>query len=261
MTSSATSTEARTALQWGSRLTVPVLVLLGLPVVLSVYHWHLTTSAVFLWFAWASLVITAKLLWSAFWSVAGDSEDDSLDQAAIDQSLRGDLLREKKALLRSIKDVEFDRDMGKMSDAEAGQILRVYRARAIEIIKQLESDKLDDESLSPDDAIERELAVRLASSGMATEKERTEAEAIAYARQMEALEELEGRDVHVYRIVGGLFLAGVGLFVTLATYSAAAGGGMYVLWYGPIVSGLALSVRGAVGLSQVKQKQRKEKSE
>ncbi len=254
MTSSATSTEARTLLHWAPRLTVPLLIVLGIPVVLSLYHWRITSSSVFLWFGWASLIFTAKMLWAAFWAVASDSDEDTEQQAAIDHSLRGDLLREKKALLRSIKDIEFDRDMGKMSEAEAGQILRVYRARAIEIIKQLESDKLDDDNLSPGEAIERELAARLAGAAR-TQAERTEAEAAAYARQMEQLEELERRDVHLYRIVGGGFLAAVGLFITLATYEAAAGGGMYIVWYGPIVSGIALAIRGVVGLSRVKDRE------
>lgn len=251
MMSSATSTEARAPLAWGPRLAVPLLVVLGMPVVLGLYHWRVTTSAVFLWFAWAALIVTAKMLWSAFWAVASDGDEGGEDQAAIDDSLRGDLLREKKSLLRTIKDIEFDRDLGKMSEAEAGQILRVYRARAIEIIKQLESDMLDDALLSPGAAIERELAARLAGEAR-PQAERTEAEAAAYAAQMEALDELERRDVHIFRIVGGAFLAAVGLFITLATYEAAAGGGMYVLWYGPIAAGIALGIRGIVGLSKVR---------
>ncbi len=263
MTSSATSTEARTLAHWGPRLTVPLLLALGIPVVLTLYNWRITTSAVFLWFGWASLIITAKMLLAAFWAVASDSEEEFEQQAAIDGSLRGDLMREKKALLRSIKDIEFDRDMGKMSEAEAGQILRVYRARAIEIIKQLESDELGDDSWvadarSPGEAIERELAARLAGAARA-QVERTAAEAAVYAAQMEHLDELERRDVHVYRIVGGAFLAAVGLFITLATYEASAGGGMYVLWYGPIVTGIALAIRGVVGLSRVKDREATEK--
>jgi len=258
MTSSATSTELPAPLpRWGRRLALPLILVFGVPVVLSFYNWRISTSAVFLWFAWASLALTAKLLWSAFWAVASDGVEDEADRAAVDDSVRGDLIREKKSLLRAIKDIEFDRDLGKMSDAEAGEILRVYRSRAIEIIKQLESDGLDDETLSPDELIERELSARLAGDRR-TGAERTEAEAARYARQVAELEEIEERDVHIYRIAGGAFLAAVGLFITLATYQAAAGGGMYVLWYGPIVSGFALVVRGFVGLSRVKDREKME---
>jgi hypothetical protein len=215
-----------------------------------------TASVVVLWIGWLALVAAAKLVWSAFRAVAeeGGGTDDVF--AEVDATHRQELLREKRSLLRSIKDCEFDRDMGKMSEAQAGEILRVYRARAIEIIKQLEAVTLDDAAVSVDEAVERELAARLGESG----RERTEAEAALYARRMQRIEEMERRDVHGFRMAGGLALAGLGVFVTLATYSAAAGGGYYVLWYGPIVSGLAIFAKGLHGWLQLSKQDRQKQA-
>jgi hypothetical protein len=251
MTSSARSTSParpadRTA-AWTERLSVPLVVLFGWLIVLNAYNWRITPSAVMLWLGWLATVVAAKLMWRSFWSLAMDSDEDEVPLAEVDESRRGDLIREKKSLLRSIKDVEFDRDMGKMSAAEAGEILRVYRARAIEIIKELEDTALDDASLTVEEAVEKELAARL--GGRATAHVRRAAErGAAYDAEMERIEELERKDVHLYRIGGGLFLCVAGLFITLATYSAAQGGGMYVVWYGPIVAGFATAAKGIAGL-------------
>src|SRR5262245_59983731 len=54
---------------------------------------------------------------------------------------RAELEKEKKTLLRSIKDAEFDQAMGKLSKSDAEELIRMYRARAIELIKEL--DRLD----------------------------------------------------------------------------------------------------------------------
>jgi hypothetical protein len=168
---SASSTKSQPALARAAPLR-PALgaltVLLGWLLVLRAYNWHFTASVLFLGLGWSALVITGRLLWTAFWQVASDGEgaDDLIAQAPATR--RGDLLREKRAVLRAIKDAEFDRDMGKMSAEEAGEILRVYRARAIEIIRELDSGVDETGELSVDELIERELAARLERAGLAT---------------------------------------------------------------------------------------------
>jgi hypothetical protein len=73
---------------------------------------------------------------------------------------RGELEREKRTLLKAIKDAEFDQSMGKLSAADAKELITMYRARAIEIIKALE--ELDrGASGTAREQIERELAARL----------------------------------------------------------------------------------------------------
>jgi hypothetical protein len=73
--------------------------------------------------------------------------------------LRADLEREKALTLRSIKELEFDRAMGKVSEQDFEQMAGRLRARALGIMKQLEAGasayRLE---------IEKELAARVGKS-------------------------------------------------------------------------------------------------
>jgi hypothetical protein len=70
--------------------------------------------------------------------------------------LRADLEREKALTLRSIKELEFDRAMGKVSDQDFDEMAGRLRARAMGIMKQLEAGA----SVYRRE-IERDLAARL----------------------------------------------------------------------------------------------------
>jgi len=50
----------------------------------------------------------------------------------------GELEREKRTLLKAIKEAEFDLQMGKLSKADADSMIAIYRARAIEVIKEID---------------------------------------------------------------------------------------------------------------------------
>jgi hypothetical protein len=71
--------------------------------------------------------------------------------------LRMDLEREKVHVLRSIKELEFDRAMGKVSPADFNEMSGRLRSRAIGIMKRLEGG-------SYREIIERDLAARLKST-------------------------------------------------------------------------------------------------
>jgi hypothetical protein len=66
-------------------------------------------------------------------SAASDEEREPLNAR-----LRADLEREKALTLRSIKELEFDRAMGKVSDQDFQQMAGRLRARAMGIMKQLD---------------------------------------------------------------------------------------------------------------------------
>jgi hypothetical protein len=72
------------------------------------------------------------------------------------ERLRADLEREKALALRSIKELEFDRAMGKLSAADFDEMAGRLRTRALGLMKQLEQGR--DEYTA---AIERELQTRL----------------------------------------------------------------------------------------------------
>ncbi len=65
------------------------------------------------------------------------------------------LEREKTALLRAIKELEFDRAMGKVSEGDFRDMSDRLRARAVRLIKQLDTGRAGYREL-----IERELAAR-----------------------------------------------------------------------------------------------------
>ena len=72
---------------------------------------------------------------------------------------RAALEREKTLVLRSIKDLEFDRAMGKISEADYEEMGRRLRVLAIRLMQQLDVDAVDYRAL-----IERELQGRLGAA-------------------------------------------------------------------------------------------------
>jgi hypothetical protein len=76
----------------------------------------------------------------------------------IGQRARAALEREKLLTLRSIKELEFDRAMGRLSDEDFAEMAGRLRARAAGLIRQL------DAGASYRDQIEKDLARRMAGS-------------------------------------------------------------------------------------------------
>jgi len=76
---------------------------------------------------------------------------------------RAALEREKMLVLRSIKEVEFDRAMGKISVADFDEVAGRLRARAAGLLRQLDADSTGYRAL-----IERELATRVGRAPAAT---------------------------------------------------------------------------------------------
>jgi hypothetical protein len=80
----------------------------------------------------------------------------AFDRAPLSDRARAALDREKMLVLRSIKELEFDRAMGKMSGADFDEMAGRLRARALALMKQLDSPE---STYRP--AIERELQTRV----------------------------------------------------------------------------------------------------
>jgi hypothetical protein len=73
---------------------------------------------------------------------------------------RAALEREKNLLLRSIKELEFDRAMGKVAEGDYEEMVARLRSRAVRLLQQL-----DNTSSGYRELIERELASRLVKAG------------------------------------------------------------------------------------------------
>ena len=76
---------------------------------------------------------------------------------ALSESMRAVLEREKMLVLRSIKELEFDRAMGKVSEKDFEEMAGRLRARAMSLMRQLDADG------GYRELIERELKARLSN--------------------------------------------------------------------------------------------------
>jgi hypothetical protein len=136
---------------------IAVVAVLGFTVAtLVVYHGRPTPGAVFLTFGWMAILATGFFLARA---VSFDFGVGAVGAGDVGAQRRDELGREKKLLLKAIKEVEFDRDTGKLDDDEAAQAIGRYRARALEILAQLD----DTNARGVEARIEEELARRMAA--------------------------------------------------------------------------------------------------
>lgn len=69
---------------------------------------------------------------------------------------RDELLAQKKAVYEAIKDLEFDRAMGKLSPADYQEMVLKYKGQAVAILKAL--DKRDRTLPQLEEEMEREIA-------------------------------------------------------------------------------------------------------
>jgi hypothetical protein len=84
------------------------------------------------------------------------SDDVSLFSEPLSERGRAAIEREKRLVLRSIKELEFDRAMGKVSPKDFEEMSGRLRSRAIALMKQL-----DEGSTGYRDLIEKDLQIRL----------------------------------------------------------------------------------------------------
>lgn len=103
-------------------------------------------------FAAAAVGLAALRTFAPFGERARDLADDAPPPAS---RSRAALEREKLMVLRSIKEIEFDRAMGKMSEKDFAEMSARLRARAARLMRTL------DAGAGYREAIEREIAARL----------------------------------------------------------------------------------------------------
>src|SRR5262249_17844174 len=141
-------------------LLVAVVAVAGFTVAtMLVYRGRPTPGAVFLTLGWMSILATGFFLAKA---ASFDMRVGVVSAADVSASRRDELEREKKVLGKAIKECEFDRDTGKLDGGEAAEAIARYRARAVEILRQL------DEGVGGryEAVIEKELARRMAAESV-----------------------------------------------------------------------------------------------
>jgi len=90
------------------------------------------------------------------------AKEDQPSVASSSDRARVAMEREKMLVLRSIKELEFDRAMGKVSAKDFDEMANRLRARALMLMKHV-----DEESAGYRDLIERELTARIATNAAA----------------------------------------------------------------------------------------------
>jgi hypothetical protein len=103
----------------------------------------------------AAGIAALGLYWTLAPLIAPHSD---MERQPLSERMRLDLEREKALTLRSIKELEFDRAMGKVSPQDFDDMAGRLRARALGIMKQLDAGSTAYRAL-----IEKELAARMGS--------------------------------------------------------------------------------------------------
>jgi hypothetical protein len=126
-------------LKWVRRGSMLAMLVIGWCFILAMNHFHITPPVVFVclgYFAAASAIYTLYRTGATAVAVIDDTDDLASWGRPIGEL--SELEREKRSLLKAIKEAEFDHQMGKLSKADADSMIAVYRARAIEVIKELD---------------------------------------------------------------------------------------------------------------------------
>ena len=126
-------------MRWIRRGGGIALLLIGWGFILRANHFHIGPAVVFTclaYFAGVAALYTLYRLGSTAVS-ANNEEDDAMSWVRPIGAL-DELEREKRALLKAIKEAEFDLAMGKLSKGDADAMITIYRTRAIDVIKEID---------------------------------------------------------------------------------------------------------------------------
>ncbi|MBA3457564.1 MAG: hypothetical protein H0T42_31070 [Deltaproteobacteria bacterium] len=147
-------------LKWIRRGVYLAALLIGWLFILWQNKFYVSPPAVFVCLAHLAVVSTVYALWRTGVVAVADEEPGGDSTWGRSLGALGELEREKKTLLKAIKEAEFDREMGKLSKADAEEMIGIYRARAIEVIREL--DNLETGAAGTvREQIEREVRARL----------------------------------------------------------------------------------------------------
>lgn len=136
------------------------LLVIGWAFILYKNNFHVTAPVVFVCMGYGAGVAAVYTLFRTGASAVSGGDDDG-DEAAWGRPVgaRGELEREKKALLKAIKEAEFDLAMGKLSKVDAEAMIASYRAQAIAVIREI--DRKEGADASTREQIAREVRARL----------------------------------------------------------------------------------------------------
>ena len=86
------------------------------------------------------LLFVLLALWQSLRTLLADVQGLSGEAEAVTESGRRSLVREKESLLGAIRELRFEHDLGKLSDADLAQLESGYRGRAREVLRELDEE-------------------------------------------------------------------------------------------------------------------------
>lgn len=174
--SSETSTERQESLQPWQLFTLAGLI--GATVVVFLARGQTPAAIILLSCAiFAAAYVGASALRTVL-PLTGTLREDAPE--AIGDRTRAALEREKMLVLRSIKELEFDRGMGKISEKDFDEMSARLRARAARLMRQLDAGSLYREQ------IEKEIAKRLEQTGPAPKSDASRCAACSASNDVDA---------------------------------------------------------------------------
>lgn len=100
----------------------------------------------------ALTLVGAGLTAAATYRVVAPVGAETLEEPAAGSQTRAALERDKALTLRSLKELEFDHSMGKVSDADFAEMRERLRARAVRLMSDLEGSAIYREQIERDAA-------------------------------------------------------------------------------------------------------------
>jgi hypothetical protein len=131
-------TDSPDTMRWARRGAAIAILVIGWVFIAWQNRFHITAPMVFVCLGYLAVIATIYNLWRTGAAAVDGAEDDDDSTWAKPAGARGEMEREKRTLLKAIKEAEFDRDMGKLSRRDADDMIRGYRVRAIEVIKEID---------------------------------------------------------------------------------------------------------------------------
>jgi hypothetical protein len=131
----------RDSTRWIARGIALAVLVIGWVLIAWTNRFHLSTPLVVVCLGYLAAVATIYNLWRVGASAVAAAEDDDDSTWARPTGATAELQREKRTLLKAIKEAEFDFQMGKLSQRDADDMIAMYKARVYEVYREL--DKLE----------------------------------------------------------------------------------------------------------------------
>lgn len=144
-----------------SSLPIPLIVLALVVTSAVLVGWKIGFGAALLLLAGATLVLAIALLWSSVQNLTGEAPMTLEEALTLGAPSAED--ERKRAVLRALKDLEFERSVGKLSEEDYAIQSARYRQEAKELLRNLEESQGEQRA-----RIEQRLAERLNRTGETT---------------------------------------------------------------------------------------------